>query len=107
MVLAFIAKVFMAFWGLFCEGNTGLVLAVQQAQRIPFGAAFTIGTNLIGFSAGGVRFEAPGAADIVLDTTEEPAEVSIQRLCSFMEPLLHNGPTSLPNPDEKILEEDL
>ncbi len=55
-------------------------------------------TDLIGFSEGGVRFEPPGGADIVLDTTAEPADVSIQRLCAFMERLLHNGPTSLPQP---------
>ena len=64
-------------------------------------------TDLIGFSAGGVLFEPPGGADIVLDTTAEPADVSIQRLCTFMERLLHNGPTSLPKPDATTAGEGL
>lgn len=56
-------------------------------------------TDLIGFSAGGVVFEPPGGADIVLDTTVESADVSIRRLCAFIERVLHNGTTSLPKPD--------
>lgn len=64
-------------------------------------------TDLIGFSAGGVHFEPPDGADIVLDTAVEPADVSIRRLCAFMKGLLHNGPTSHLESDATTPGEDL